>query len=51
MMVPFSLPQRIDRKRKNNFADFAGCWTTVMRRQGGRSNPHQPLTSNDVYPQ
>ena len=27
------------------------CWTTVMRRQGGRSNPHRPLTSNDVYPQ
>ena len=24
---------------------------TVMRRQGGRSNPHQPLTSDDVYPQ
>ena len=28
-----------------------GCWIAVMRRQGGRSNPHQPLTSNDVYPQ
>ena len=28
-----------------------GCWITVMRRQGERSNPHQPLTSNDVYPQ
>ena len=28
-----------------------GCWITVMRRQGGRSDPHRPLTSNDVYPQ
>ena len=31
--------------------EVPGCWTTVMRRQGGGSNPHQPLTSNDVYPQ
>jgi len=31
-------------------AVFPGCWTAVMRRQGGRSNPHRPLTSNDVYP-
>ena len=31
--------------------EVPGCWTAVMRRQGGRSNPHQPLTSNDVYPQ
>ena len=28
-----------------------GCWIAMMRRQGGRSNPHQPLISNDVYPQ
>ena len=28
-----------------------GCWITVMNRQGGRSNPHRPLTSDDVYPQ
>jgi len=28
-----------------------GCWIAVMRRQGGRSNPHRPLTSNDMYPQ
>ena len=27
------------------------CWTTVMRRQGGRNNAHQHLTSNDAYPQ
>ena len=25
------------------------CWTAVMRRQRA-SNPHQPLTSNDMYP-
>ena len=31
--------------------EVPGCWTTVMRRQGGRSNPHRPLTFNDVYPQ
>ena len=31
--------------------EVAGYWTAVMRRQGGRSNPHQPLTSSDVYPQ
>ena len=31
--------------------EVPACWTAVMRRQGGRSNPHQPLTSNDVYPQ
>ena len=30
--------------------EVPGCWTAVIRRQGGRSNPHQPLTSNDVYP-
>ena len=30
--------------------EVPGCWTAVMRRQGGRSNPHRPLwTSNDVY--
>ena len=28
-----------------------GCWTAVIRRQGGRSNLHQPLASSDVYPQ
>ena len=27
------------------------CWTAVMRRRGGRGNPHRPLTFNDVYPQ
>ena len=28
-----------------------GCWTAVMRRLRGRSNPHRPFTSNDVYSQ
>ena len=28
--------------------EVPGCWTAVMRRQEGRSNPHRPLTSNDV---
>ena len=31
--------------------EVLGCWTTVMRRQGGRRYPHRPLTSNDVYSQ
>ena len=31
--------------------EVPGCWTTVMRRQGGRNKLHWPLTSNDVYPQ
>ena len=31
--------------------EVPGCWITVMRRQGGRNNPHRPLTSDDVYPQ
>ena len=31
--------------------EVPGCWIAVMRRQGGRSNHHPPLTSNDVYPQ
>ena len=26
------------------------CWIVVLRRQG-RSNPHRPLTSSDMYPQ
>ena len=29
--------------------EVPGCWTAVMRRQRGRSNPHRTLTSNDVY--
>ena len=24
--------------------EVPGCWIAVMRRQGGRSNPHRPLT-------
>ena len=30
--------------------EVPGC-CTVMRKHGGRSNPHHTLTSNDVYPQ
>jgi len=30
--------------------EVPGCWTTVMKRQGERSNPHRPLISNDMYP-
>ena len=26
-------------------------WCSQMRRQEGRGNPYQPLTSNDIYPQ
>ena len=28
-----------------------GCWIAVMKRHRGRSNPHRPLTFDDVYPQ
>jgi len=52
-------------KQKREFSDanfwdrkpcwhFDFCWTTLMRRQRGKSNRHWPLTSNDtqwVYPQ
>ena len=39
-----------ERFNRDGGLEVAGCWTAVMRRQGGRSNPHRPLTSNDVYP-
>ena len=39
-----------ERFNRDGGLEVPGCWTAVMRRQGGRSNPHQPLTSNDVYP-
>ena len=38
-----------ERFNRDGGLDVPGCWTAVMR-QGGRSNPHRPLTSNDVYP-
>ena len=38
-----------ERFNRDGGLEVPGCWTTVMRRQGGRSNPHRPLTSNDVY--
>ena len=40
-----------ERFNRDGGLEIPGCWTAVMRRQGGRSNPHRPLTSNDVYPQ
>ena len=40
-----------ERFNRDGGPEVSGCWTVVMRRQGGRSNPHQLLTSNDVYPQ
>ena len=39
-----------ERFNRDGGLEVPGCWTAVMRRQGGRSNPHRPLTSNDVYP-
>ena len=39
-----------ERFNRDGGLEVPGCWTAVMRRQGGRSNPHQPLTSNDMYP-
>jgi len=37
--------------KRDGGLEVTGCWTTVMKKQGGRSNPHRPLTSNDVYSQ
>jgi len=31
--------------------EVPGCWTAVIRRGEGMSNPHLPLTSNDMYAQ
>ena len=39
-----------ERFNRDGGLEVSGCWTAVMRRQAGRSNPHRPLTSNDVYP-
>ena len=40
-----------ERFNRDGGIEVPGCWTAVMRMQGGRSNLHQSLTSNDVYPQ
>ena len=40
-----------ERFNRDEGLEVSGCWIAVMRRQGGRSNPHRPLTSDDVYPQ
>ena len=39
-----------ERFNRDGGLEVPGCWTAVMRRQGGRSNPYRPLSSNDVYP-
>ena len=39
-----------ERFNQDGGLEVPGC-CTVMRSPGGRSNPHRPLTSNDVYPQ
>ena len=47
------IPMKPSDKRFNRDGglEYPGCWTAVMRSQGGRGNLHRPLTSNDVYPQ
>ena len=40
-----------ERFNRDGGLEVPGCWITVMRRQGRRSNPHRPLTSDNVYPQ
>ena len=37
-----------ERFNRDRGLEVPGCWTAVMM-LGGRSNPHQPLTSSDVY--
>ena len=39
-----------ERFNQDGGLEVPDSWITVMR-QGGRSNPHRPLTSNDMYPQ
>ena len=39
-----------ERFNRDGGLEVPGYWTAEMRRQGGRSNPHRPLTSSDVYP-
>ena len=34
-----------ERFNRDGGLEVPGYWTTVMRRQRGRSNPHRPLTS------
>ena len=40
-----------ERFNRDGGQEVPGCWITVIRGQGGRSNPHRLLTSDDVYPQ
>ena len=40
-----------ERFNRDGGLEVPGCWIAVMRRQGGRSNRHRPLTSDNVYPQ
>ena len=40
-----------ERFNRDGGQEVPGCWTAVMRRQEGLSNPHWPLISNDVSPQ
>ena len=40
-----------ERFNRDGGLEVPGCWIAVMRRQGGRSNLHRPLTPDDVYPQ
>ena len=39
-----------ERLNQDGGLEVPGC-CTVMRKHGGRSNPHHTLTSNDVYHQ
>ena len=38
-----------ERFNRNGGQEVPGCWTAVMERQGGRSIPRRPLTSNGMY--
>ena len=49
--IHFQMTPSEERFNRDGGLEVPGCWITVMRRQGGRSNPHRPLTSNDVYSQ
>ena len=40
-----------ERFNRDRGLEVPGCWTAMMRMQGGRSDPHRSLTSSDMFPQ
>ena len=47
LQIPMTRSEKV--LSRDEGLEVPGCWTTMMGRQGGRSNPYKPLTSNDVF--